>query len=882
MLLAFFCYVLLTSAEVVNFEETSNENNTWIFNIHFDQTSSIPYNIYLFNKNVNLTSTQFRVSTYLSDFVNSTTIISFTNYLRPIVFCNADTILALNDGILYFIEPVSGEIFKNITNFSDKGSPMAYFQTSYPVVNDVGYIFVCKNDIVAVYTSGYGEVSQKESIPCGMYLVSGDTYFATKKNGTIYVISTDSSRSISVHKKIEMNITDSETYEYDPIVMNIHNTIYSSVTDKNKIIALDNKTNYEKQSILKVPFYTNGTTTFYNSSYATNMATYGSMLIVGCYGNGGNGKIFIYFDNILTGYLPRYELVETREGKKEDSYFGYTVGLSYKNYASGGNVLYNSRISEPDWYSINFNSTNIEKVCDGTVCNCLHDYYWDSKTKTCQKNFKKTWVGLVFGILAIIFVFLLIIGSIVLIGVYIWKRPKDEKSKTYRLGNSNKDFMHSDAFCFKFTTENLTFGSEKGPVKLHEPIQETLVFSNQAKKEYKYHIEAPKTHRMDVNIAHPDGSLKPGFCVEVVIEIIVHCTCRTDEVLEIAAIPSKGTTTYAPIPINVESVVSTQIDYTEVEYGPIIGEGSFGGVFKGTYRGQTVAIKENKTALTQEDKEQFEQEVGMYERIRHECIITFIGSSPVVGNTLMLVEYAPFGSVKNNYLKEDFDLLVGLKVLVDCARGMKFLHGNDIIHRDLKPDNLLLFSFSPKAGVISKISDFGTSKDVLSIKQSAAMTKAIGTPAYMAPEMVSGGEYGLPVDVFSFAIVALEIISKVAPYSNTTLFQHNWDIADFINSGKRLDIPDTIPSTLKEIITESWEQDAEKRIKFDEIEARLNEYLTALLKDSKTSRNNFENIQAEENVDDFGGDGIIQDDQPQIEELTSTNVVSLILDDDNF
>jgi proprotein convertase subtilisin/kexin type 5 len=94
----------------------------------------------------------------------------------------------------------------------------------------------------------------------------------------------------------------------------------------------------------------------------------------------------------------------------------------------------------------------------------------------------------------------------------------------------------------------------------------------------------------------------------------------------------------------------------------------------------------------------------------------------------------------------EFDFKV--KVALDAARAIRFLHQNNILHRDIKPDNLLIMSLDLNAPVAAKLTDFGTSRAVS--KLTNQYTTGIGTPSYMAPEILSKKPYDTKADVYRY------------------------------------------------------------------------------------------------------------------------------------
>ena len=95
--------------------------------------------------------------------------------------------------------------------------------------------------------------------------------------------------------------------------------------------------------------------------------------------------------------------------------------------------------------------------------------------------------------------------------------------------------------------------------------------------------------------------------------------------------------------------------------------------------------------------------------------------------------------------------------LIEISNGMKYLHERGIIHRDLKPEN------------VPRICDFGSSRSMPKLHSKSSkltMTGKIGTPLYMAPEILKGKtNYNETVDVYAFAIIMYEIVTLKVPFS---------------------------------------------------------------------------------------------------------------------
>jgi serine/threonine protein kinase len=102
----------------------------------------------------------------------------------------------------------------------------------------------------------------------------------------------------------------------------------------------------------------------------------------------------------------------------------------------------------------------------------------------------------------------------------------------------------------------------------------------------------------------------------------------------------------------------------------------------------------------------------------------------------------------------------------EIAGGMHFLHQQEIMHRDLKPENVLLDSnYHPK------ICDFGVARLMKEGSHQFTMTGQIGTPIYMAPEIIVGNRnrYGRGADVYSFGILMWSMWHRDIPYKQLIL-----------------------------------------------------------------------------------------------------------------
>ena len=134
---------------------------------------------------------------------------------------------------------------------------------------------------------------------------------------------------------------------------------------------------------------------------------------------------------------------------------------------------------------------------------------------------------------------------------------------------------------------------------------------------------------------------------------------------------------------------------------------------------------------------------------------------------------------------------------------------------------------NPNEKVNCKLTDFGASRNINQIMTNMTFTKGIGTPVYMAPEILNREHYKKQSDVYSFAITMLEIMTWKTAFPKE-MFRFAWDIANCIADGKR---PTTIENVknneMKRLIKSCWNQHPKDRLMINDVVALLE---TLLLK----------------------------------------------------
>ncbi|EDS89091.1 tyrosine kinase putative [Entamoeba histolytica] len=324
--------------------------------------------------------------------------------------------------------------------------------------------------------------------------------------------------------------------------------------------------------------------------------------------------------------------------------------------------------------------------------------------------------------------------------------------------------------------------------------------------------------RINPNVITIEG----GYACEFELFITIKCTTKIkDKIMIISKTLNKAQEeTIKSISIEGETEISTRLDPDEIKEEKKIGEGSFGIVYVGEFRGNKVAIKKMKQVEESEDKKkEFEKEVAMLDKFRDEYIIQFYGAVFIPNKICMVTEFAKYGSIQDIMNKRNITEIskkIRIKFMIDGAKGISYLHSNGILHRDIKPDNFLVVSLDDNIEVNCKLTDFGSARNINMMMTNMTFTKGIGTPKYMAPEVLNHQHYKMQSDIYSFSITMLQIITWQDPFPKSE-FKFPWKLAEFISTGNRPVIIQEVEEDIKDVIEKSWQQEPKERIRIDEI-----------------------------------------------------------------
>jgi serine/threonine protein kinase len=207
----------------------------------------------------------------------------------------------------------------------------------------------------------------------------------------------------------------------------------------------------------------------------------------------------------------------------------------------------------------------------------------------------------------------------------------------------------------------------------------------------------------------------------------------------------------------------------QYEVQDFIGQGAMGRVYR-AYHVQlerTGAVKVMQAIAPDPDTTaRFRHEAQAIAQMRHPNILNVYDFGEVDGTPYMIVEYDPGGSLATRLAAGLLDPATALRYLRGIASGLDYAHAHGVVHRDVKPANVLL---EPDDTPV--LADFGLAKlmEGSSLKSITGVTT--GTPAYMAPEQVTGSKVGPPADRYSLASIAYEMLTGVIPFDGLGLME---------------------------------------------------------------------------------------------------------------
>jgi len=194
-----------------------------------------------------------------------------------------------------------------------------------------------------------------------------------------------------------------------------------------------------------------------------------------------------------------------------------------------------------------------------------------------------------------------------------------------------------------------------------------------------------------------------------------------------------------------------------------VGHGAYGNVFKGrdSSNGELVAIKEVKlTGSTAEHLHDVMSEIDLLKSLNHEHIVKYLDSFKTRSHLYIILEFMENGDLSSALKPNKFGVFpepLAAVYIAQVLQGLVYLHEQGVVHRDIKGANILTTS----EGLV-KLADFGVATNLEAAGQE--MQDVVGTPYWMAPEVIEMTEVTAGSDVWSVGCLVVELLTGHPPY----------------------------------------------------------------------------------------------------------------------
>jgi eukaryotic-like serine/threonine-protein kinase len=239
----------------------------------------------------------------------------------------------------------------------------------------------------------------------------------------------------------------------------------------------------------------------------------------------------------------------------------------------------------------------------------------------------------------------------------------------------------------------------------------------------------------------------------------------------------------------------------------LVSSGGMGTVFRADQLalGRTVAVKVLKAELARDDEmvRRFHSEARAASRLNHPNTISIIDFGQTPDGLLYLVMELVRGCSLRDILRDEFPIPRPrlLELMRQLLEGLQEAHSQGVIHQDIKPDNVLIERLSSGRDLV-KLTDFGIARlrgeePILDDEGQELIT---GTPEYMAPEQILGGEIDARADLYSAGVLLYEMLTRERPFGgdSTEVMEAQLHVPPPLESLRRPEL--NIPGVLQEVV----------------------------------------------------------------------------------
>mmetsp|Transcript_27732 Transcript_27732/g.65887 ORF Transcript_27732/g.65887 Transcript_27732/m.65887 type:complete len:790 (-) Transcript_27732:520-2889(-) len=269
------------------------------------------------------------------------------------------------------------------------------------------------------------------------------------------------------------------------------------------------------------------------------------------------------------------------------------------------------------------------------------------------------------------------------------------------------------------------------------------------------------------------------------------------------------------------AITDCKVDFNLLALGEMIGSGSCKTVYRGMWSSNSVAIVQMRSGGMQAEAN-IMRELGL-----HPNLIRFYRwARDHNGHEYMIMELMSEGSLERKLRAgHRFPLSDKLRICEQVCSAMCELANAGLLHCDLAARNVLIASLDP---VHVKVTDFGMARKWDGMEHSKRIHEFIPY-RWAAPEMLRGQKCTEKTDVWAFGVTMWEIFSDGRePYASESVSSQFQGVIEFVQSGRRLPMPEDCPAAVYSIMEECWHEDASRRPKFDKLQTMLMDARDAL------------------------------------------------------
>ncbi len=209
------------------------------------------------------------------------------------------------------------------------------------------------------------------------------------------------------------------------------------------------------------------------------------------------------------------------------------------------------------------------------------------------------------------------------------------------------------------------------------------------------------------------------------------------------------------------------VEWTALTCETLVGMGSYGDVYRGSWQNTVVAIKALRLKTFSSNlRTEFERETKIMAYFRYQHIVCLYAICLEANHYALVMEYMAKGSLYQvlHEPREKLSWSIRWRIALDIGKGLAYLHSQSIIHRDLKSLNVLLDN-----SYCAKISDFGLAKIKLETNSiTSTQHKQMNSVRWLAPELFKrDASADVFSDIYSYGIVLWEIATRQLPFQET-------------------------------------------------------------------------------------------------------------------